>query len=158
MWRQMRCAFVWFEIFDSNFFLWLTISYFINLALGSVLLLSNIYNIETKFRVQNKNVGKNRHKAQKAILYKTQTRPWKTFNIPYPTSWPLGNNIRSIFYMRIFERWYFGLCWNLTLFIELYYLEGFWFCLEDFFEDNIFAWWIIWASIILLFALRYFLM
>jgi hypothetical protein len=29
--------------------------------------------------------------------------------------------------MRIFERWYFGLCWNLRLVIELWYLEGFWF-------------------------------
>jgi hypothetical protein len=30
--------------------------------------------------------------------------------------------------MRIFERWYFGLCWNLRLVIDLLsYLEGFWF-------------------------------
>jgi hypothetical protein len=28
--------------------------------------------------------------------------------------------------MRIFERWYFGLCSNLRLVIELWYLEGFW--------------------------------
>jgi len=27
--------------------------------------------------------------------------------------------------MRIFERWYFGLCWNLRLVIELWYLERF---------------------------------
>ncbi len=45
--------------------------------------------------------------------------------------------------MRIFERWYFGLCWNLRLvIIELWYLEGFWF------EDYVFAWWNIWVSII----------
>ncbi len=45
--------------------------------------------------------------------------------------WPLGNN-RSIFYIRIFEKWYFGLCWNLRLvIIELWYVEGFWFLLED---------------------------
>ncbi len=31
-----------------------------------------------------------------------------------------------------FETWYFGLCWNLRLVIELYFLEGFWFFLEDF--------------------------
>jgi hypothetical protein len=33
--------------------------------------------------------------------------------------WPLGNNNRSIFIWRIFKRWYFGLCWNLRLVIEL---------------------------------------
>ncbi len=44
--------------------------------------------------------------------------------------------------MRIFGRWYFGLCWNLKLvIIELWSLEGFWLLLEDFFEDYIFAWW-----------------
>jgi hypothetical protein len=47
---------------------------------------------------------------------------------------PLGNNNRSIyFYMRIYERWYFGLCWNLRLILELWYLEGFMILLEDFF-------------------------
>ncbi len=47
--------------------------------------------------------------------------------------------------MRIFERWYFGLYWNLRLAIE-----GFWFLLEDFFKDYKFAWWNIWVSIIFL--------
>jgi hypothetical protein len=56
--------------------------------------------------------------------------------------------------MRIFETLYFGLCWNLRLVIELWYLEGFWFLLEDFFEDYIFAWWNIWVSIKKNFALR----
>ncbi len=48
------------------------------------------------------------------------------FIIEYSSSlkgfWPLGNNNnnnnnnRSIyFYMMIFERWYFGLCWNLRI-------------------------------------------
>jgi hypothetical protein len=36
--------------------------------------------------------------------------------------------------MRISERWYFGLCWNLSLVIELSYLEGFSFLLEDFWK------------------------
>jgi hypothetical protein len=52
--------------------------------------------------------------------------------------------------MRILEPWYFGLCWNLRLVIGLWYLEGFWFLLKDFFEDYILAWWNIWISIILL--------
>jgi hypothetical protein len=51
--------------------------------------------------------------------------------------------------MRIFERWYFGLSWDLRLVIELWYLEGFWFLSEDFFEDCIFAWWNISIYIIL---------
>jgi hypothetical protein len=29
---------------------------------------------------------------------------------------------------------------DLELIIKLYYLEGFWFLLKDFFEDYIFAW------------------
>ncbi len=42
--------------------------------------------------------------------------------------------------MRIFERWYFGLCWNLRLvIIELWYLEGFWFLLVNSFGDYIFC-------------------
>ncbi len=52
--------------------------------------------------------------------------------------------------MKFFERWYFGLCWNLRLVIELWYREGFWFLLEDCFEDYIFAWWNIRVSVILL--------
>jgi hypothetical protein len=52
--------------------------------------------------------------------------------------------------MRIFERWYLGLCWNLKLVIDLWNLEGYWFLLEDFFEDYIFKWWNIWIFIILL--------
>jgi hypothetical protein len=41
--------------------------------------------------------------------------------------------------MRIFERWYFGVCWNLRLIIELWYLEGFWFLLKDFFKGFFFG-------------------
>jgi len=52
--------------------------------------------------------------------------------------------------MKIFERWNFGLCWNFRLVIELWYLEGFWFLVEDFFEDYIFVWWNIWIFIFLL--------
>jgi hypothetical protein len=53
--------------------------------------------------------------------------------------------------MWIFERWYFGLCWNSRLvIIELWYVEGFWIILVDFFEDYIFAWWNIWVFIDLL--------
>ncbi len=38
------------------------------------------------------------------------------------------------FYMRIFGRWYFGLCWTLRFIIELWwYLEGFWFLFWGFF-------------------------
>jgi hypothetical protein len=46
------------------------------------------FNIETKSRVQNKNVVKNRHKAQKAILYKPKQDNEKhsIFLIPY---WPI---------------------------------------------------------------------
>jgi hypothetical protein len=33
---------------------------------------------------------------------------------------------------------FFGLCWNLRWVIELYYLERFWFLLEDFWKDGIF--------------------
>jgi len=51
--------------------------------------------------------------------------------------------------MWIFERWYFDLCWNLRLVIELSYLEGFWFLIEDVFEDYIFAFENIWVSTIL---------
>jgi hypothetical protein len=41
--------------------------------------------------------------------------------------------------MRIFESWYLGSCWNLRLVIvELWYLEGFWFVLEDFFLKTTF--------------------
>jgi hypothetical protein len=29
---------------------------------------------------------------------------------------------------------------TVRLVIELWYLEGFWFLLEDFFEDHVFAW------------------
>jgi hypothetical protein len=34
---------------------------------------------------------------------------------------------------------YFGLYWNVRLVLELCYLEGLWFLLEDFFENYIFA-------------------
>jgi hypothetical protein len=37
---------------------------------------------------------------------------------------PLGNSM-VYFGVRIFERRYFGLCWNLRLTIELKYLEGY---------------------------------
>jgi hypothetical protein len=33
--------------------------------------------------------------------------------------WILAPTQYVYFYVRIFERWYFGLCWNLRLFIEL---------------------------------------
>ncbi len=46
--------------------------------------------------------------------------------------WPLG---KSNFIVGFSERWYFGLCWNLILIIELSYLERFWFLLEDSLED-----------------------
>jgi hypothetical protein len=47
--------------------------------------------------------------------------------------WPLGNNNRSIFERIFLKDDIFGLCWNLRLVIELWYVEGFWFLLEDFF-------------------------
>ncbi len=59
--------------------------------------------------------------------------------------------LRVYFYMRIFERWYLGLCWNLGLVIELWYLEGFLVFLKGIFEDYIFTWWNIWVFIILFF-------
>ncbi len=71
---------------------------------------------------------------------------------------PLGNNNnRSNFYMRIFERWF----WLVLLKLEisyrvLWYLEGFWFLLEDFFEDYFFAWQNILKFHNSSFALRYF--
>jgi hypothetical protein len=41
--------------------------------------------------------------------------------------------------------------WNLRLVvIDLQYLKGFWFLVEDLIEDYIFAWWNIWIFIILL--------
>jgi hypothetical protein len=43
-----------------------------------------------------------------------------------------------------------SLCSNLRLAIELWHLQGFWFLLEDYFEEYIFAQWNIWISIILL--------
>jgi hypothetical protein len=73
--------------------------------------------------------------------------------------WPLGNNSLVYFYMRNFERWYFGSSWNLRLVVELYYLEGFWFLFKGFFEHYVFAWWNIWVfHNSFSFALRYFLM
>jgi hypothetical protein len=48
--------------------------------------------------------------------------------------------------MRIFERWYFALCWNLRLVIKSWrILVSF----RGFFEDYILAWWNIWVFIIL---------
>ncbi len=49
-------------------------------------------------------------------------------------SWILAPS-RSNFYMRIFERWYFGLCWNLIeiIYRVIIYLEGFWFLSEEIF-------------------------
>jgi len=56
-----------------------------------------------------------------------------------------------IYWIFWFKRiWYFGLCWNLRLVIELWYLQGFCFLWEDVFEEYIFAWWNIWIFIILL--------
>jgi hypothetical protein len=60
--------------------------------------------------------------------------------------------VPRISYTRILERWYFGLCWNLRLVLELWKLGSFvfWFLLEDFFGSlHFFAWWDIWISIIL---------
>jgi hypothetical protein len=66
------------------------------------------------------------------------------FIIEYSSSMHFGPYIiGSIFIWGFLKRWYFGLCWNLRLVIELQYLEGFWFLLEDFlkiifFHDEIF--------------------
>ncbi len=65
--------------------------------------------------------------------------------------WPLGNNM-SIFYMRIFERWYFGLCWNLGINYSVIIIS--WRILVSFrglfWRLGIFLlWWNIWVSIIL---------
>jgi hypothetical protein len=59
--------------------------------------------------------------------------------------------------MRIFERWYFGSCWNLRLVIELYHLEGFWFLWKDFLKI-IFSHSEIFEFPWFFFAFRYFLM
>jgi hypothetical protein len=61
--------------------------------------------------------------------------------------WPLGS--KFVLY-KDFWKMIFGLCWNLRLVTELWYLEGFWFLLEGFFEDCILTWWNIWISIIFL--------
>jgi hypothetical protein len=52
----------------------------------------------------------------------------------------LGNNNRSILIQGFFERWYFGLCWNLRLVLELCYLEGFWFLFRGIFFQRLSFW------------------
>ncbi len=57
--------------------------------------------------------------------------------------------------MRIFERWYFGLCSNLRFRYRVIILEGFWFLLEDFLKIRcIFAWLNIWVFIIFFFCFK----
>jgi hypothetical protein len=51
---------------------------------------------------------------------------------------PLCNN-RSIFYISIFERWYFGLCWNLRLVIEFIISWRILASFRGFFEHYIFC-------------------
>jgi hypothetical protein len=69
------------------------------------------------------------------------------FIIKYSSLRDFGDYLhtRSIFYKRICERWYVGLCWNwrlvngvmISCWRILVSLRGFFF----FFEDYIFAWW-----------------
>jgi hypothetical protein len=56
----------------------------------------------------------------------------------------------GLFLYEDFWKMIFWLVLNLKLVLELWYLEGFWFLLEDFLQILIFTWWNVWVSIILL--------
>jgi hypothetical protein len=70
---------------------------------------------------------------------------WSIYIVAYIRDFgPLGNNNRNVFYMGIYERWYFGLCRNLRIsyyrvmiswriFIFIYFYLNFEFILRGFF-------------------------